>query len=217
MKARLASWWRRRKPRERLLVLAAALMGIGAIADRVTLAPLRAQTLRVQAELTSARAELDQLHGAIESGANSAGAAGQARKNALDARRQAVEATLRAAEADLISPEQMPRQLAAMLDKFPQMNVVAMNTLPPVLVGAGGATATNAAPGKPAIGLYQHGLQITVEGRYLDLIGYLQALEHAPYRVYWRALSLNVEPTRGIPVTKIELFTLSQDPAWLAL
>jgi len=77
------------------------------------------------------------------------------------------------------------------------------------------ASASGLAPGN-GVGLYQHGMQVTVSGRYLDLIGYLQALEHAPYRVYWRQLDLKVDE-KGMPVTRIDIFTLSRETTWLAL
>ena len=65
-------------------------------------------------------------------------------------------------------------------------------------------------------GIFQHGLEVQIEGPYLDLLGYLDALERAPYRLYWRELEIKVGTT-GMPVTRLVFFTLSRESAWLRL
>jgi MSHA biogenesis protein MshJ len=246
MKKFLLDWWDRRNGRERLVMQLAALVVIAALADQLALASMRKETARVRADLTGAQVELDRIHAAIEERTRLAVIDGQARRSALALRRQQAEAAIQVAETDLITPQQMQRQLAVILDRFPQMRVVAMTTNAPVPAlapngpnGPNGPIAARDAhdaaaaqdpngarePGaplapsaRPALnGLYEHGMEITVEGRYLDLIGYLEVLEHAPYRVYWRNLALTVDPTKGVPVTRIGLFTLSRDPTWLRL
>ena len=102
-----------------------------------------------------------------------------------------------------------------------QLHIVAMKTLAPLPISAS-APEHSAAPGVeaaalPASGLYQHGLEVTVEGRYLDLIAYLEALDHAPYHIYWRDLDMSVDAQRGVPQTRIRLFTLSRDATWMSL
>jgi MSHA biogenesis protein MshJ len=64
--------------------------------------------------------------------------------------------------------------------------------------------------------IFQHGLEVQIEGPYLDLLGYLDALERAPYRLYWRELEIKVGTT-GMPVTRLVFFTLSRESAWLRL
>jgi MSHA biogenesis protein MshJ len=94
-----------------------------------------------------------------------------------------------------------------------------MTTQPPQPVGelAGGEpAAATAASANSAAGLYQHGLELRVEGRYLDVLGWLDALEKTPYRIYWRELDLQVG-AEGRPVTRIAFFTLSREATWLRL
>jgi hypothetical protein len=58
---------------------------------------------------------------------------------------------------------------------------------------------------------------VTVEARYLDLIRYLDALEHAPHRIYWHTLTLSVDPGTGQTQTRIAFYTLSREATWLSL
>ncbi|HXW64392.1 MAG TPA: hypothetical protein VEK74_04870 [Burkholderiaceae bacterium] len=227
MKKRLQKWWQKRSMRERLAVQVAALVVVATMVDTVALAPTRKEADHVRGELVGAKTELEKIRAAIEEQARQSHTYIEGRKNELQQRRKTAEDVIREAQVDLISPQQMKRQLAAILEKFPQMSIVAMNSLAPVPLGfatPSKSSATNAAvsaqvpkvPPNVVAGLYQHGLEVTVEGHYLDLIGYLQTLEHAPHRVYWRDLDLAVND-KGMPVTKIGMFTLSRDPTWLSL
>ncbi len=227
MKKRLKKWWQKRTLRERLAVQLAALTVVATIVDTAALAPTRKEADHVRGELAGAKSELEKTRAAIEEQARQSESYIEGRKSELQQRRKAAEDVIREAQVDLITPQQMKHQLAAILEKFPQMSIVAMNSLAPVPLGfatpskstANHAAATAQVPGlapNVVAGLYQHGLEVTVEGHYLDLIGYLQTLEHAPHRVYWRDLDLAVND-KGVPVTKIGLFTLSRDPTWLSL
>ncbi len=65
--------------------------------------------------------------------------------------------------------------------------------------------------------LYRHGVEITVEGAYGDLMGYLSSLETLPGpRLLWGGVKLKVEkhPTVQLSLT---VYTLSLDRAWLEL
>jgi len=65
--------------------------------------------------------------------------------------------------------------------------------------------------------LYRHGVEITVEGAYGDLMGYLASLETLPGpRLLWGGVKLKVEkhPTVQLSLT---VYTLSLDRAWLEL
>jgi MSHA biogenesis protein MshJ len=80
------------------------------------------------------------------------------------------------------------------------------------------AVATTAAlPPSDGAPLYRHGVEITVEGSYGDLMGYLSALESLPGpRLLWGGIKLKVEkhPTVQLSLT---VYTLSLDKAWLEL
>lgn len=74
-------------------------------------------------------------------------------------------------------------------------------------------------PGSPdenAGGPYLHPVELIVEGRYLDIVAYLHALEALPYRFYWRVLELETK-TYPLNRVRIELSTVSLDKEWIGV
>jgi MSHA biogenesis protein MshJ len=95
------------------------------------------------------------------------------------------------------------------------------------------AGATAAAPGAAAIApaagkdgaaavalpgqlLYRHGVEITVEGAYLDMVNYMNALEAMPTQLFWGKASLEVPQYPRARLT-LTLYTLSLDQKWMKL
>jgi MSHA biogenesis protein MshJ len=204
MTAKLAAWWRARTRRERVLGAVAAFALVAAAVELAALAPQRAEKARLQRDILASRMQLDRMRGtAAELGAQHAPAAA---REALAARRARAQAAIERTQAGLVAPQDMALQLQAILARHPQLRVTGMQSAPPKSIEA----AAGAAPT-----LYEHGLRIDVEGRYLDLLAYLEALERAPHRIYWRSLDMKADT--GVPVTRIELFTLAKEPVWLRL
>jgi MSHA biogenesis protein MshJ len=215
---RLNEWWDRRKPRERLLVIGLTTLSALLSLDALLLKPMRIQLADSNKRLAGARSELDKLHQLVEQRDRTGSDRLRQREADLQARLSAAESEIRRAQIDLVAPQDMARQLTAILHQFPQLRVVGMASEPPLPVDEGadqsGKVPVNAEARRSM--LYEHGLELTVEGRYLDLIAYLQQLEHTPYKIYWRDLELKVN-SQGVPVTKVRFFTLSRGPAWLTL
>lgn len=204
-------WWKGRSTRERSLAIAVLLIAIGGTVEVGILAPLRIESERISRNLAQSRARLQQLL-ALASQQATAGESELGRRRALvqERRARAVRAIVDA-NIDLVAPTEMTRQLEAILVRHPTLRIVGLNASgPKPLVENAGNTKTAAA------GVYQHGLEVQIEGPYLDLLGYLEALERAPYRLYWRELDLRVNPN-GLPVTRLVFFTLSKEAEWLRL
>jgi len=218
MKAvQLTVWWDRRKPRERLLMVGVAVLAVLMSVDTVVLKPIRIQIADSRLRLAAARTELTKLQQVVEERDRAGSEHLRARQVDLQARLAAAEAGIERAQVDLVAPQEMARQLSAILLRFPQLRVVGMVSEPPLPVddNADKSKAPANAEARRSM-LFEHGLEVTVEGKYLDLIGYLQQLERTPYKIYWRELDLKVNP-EGTPVTKIRFFTLSRGPTWLTL
>jgi MSHA biogenesis protein MshJ len=200
MMAKLKAWWVARKRREQWLAAIAALAFVAAAVELVALTPQRVAKKKLQSEIVAARAHLERLQAtAVEiASTQSAAASGPP---ALQARRERAQALIERAQAELVAPNEMARQLAAILARHPQLRVVGMQSNAPKRV-EGGA-------------FYEHGLRVDVEGRYLDLLAYLDALRQAPHRIFWRSLEMKADGP--VPVTRIELFTLSKEEVWLRL
>jgi len=215
---RLIVWWDRRKPRERLALIAVAAVTLMLAADTLVLKPVRIQIADSRLHLTTARSELAKLQQLVEDRERHGSEQLRAREADLEGRLSAAESEIHRAQIDLISPQDMAPQLSAILGKFPQLRVLGMASQAPVPVdeyGDKGAKEPVNAEARRSL-LYEHGLELTLEGRYVDLIAYLELLERTPHKVYWRELDLKVNG-QGIPVTKIRFFTLSRGPAWLTL
>ena len=77
-----------------------------------------------------------------------------------------------------------------------------------------GAEALTADDENDSVILYRHGLEIEVEGSYLDCLAYLQEIEALPWRFYWQFLELDIldYPRNRI---RIEVSTLSLDEEWI--
>ena len=85
---------------------------------------------------------------------------------------------------------------------------------------ANAATTTKAAavPASPPAGpgLYRHGVELTIEGGWNDLLEYLHALEAAPRHVLWGGMTMKVEQHPKVVLT-LRLYTLSLDRGWLEI
>ena len=81
---------------------------------------------------------------------------------------------------------------------------------------AGPAGSAPAAVPKAAPLLYRHGVELVLQGSYLDMVAYMEALEAMPSQLFWGKATLNAE---DYPRTRLALtlYTLSLDPKWMAL
>jgi MSHA biogenesis protein MshJ len=210
VKRLLLRWWAQRAPRERWLVIVVSVCAAGAALDLGVLAPQRAESKKIAREADTARNRLQQMQTLAAQQANDGENDLRQRRLQLEQRRARAMQVISDAHVDLIAPQEMTRQLEAILVRHPALRVLAMNSSSPqplVAKGAGGAAGA---------GIYQHGIEVQIEGPYLELLGYLDALERAPYRLYWRELEMKVGAT-GVPVTRLVFFTLSRESAWLRL
>ena len=85
---------------------------------------------------------------------------------------------------------------------------------PPLARSVAAAAATRPA-GAPTT-LYRHGVELTLEGSFGDLMNYVAGLEELPQRVLWGALSFRVEQ-HPRAVLKLQLFTLSSARHWIEI
>lgn len=80
-----------------------------------------------------------------------------------------------------------------------------------------GAPAAGAAPPpKPRELLYRHGVEIVLQGSYLDMVNYMEALESLPVQLFWGKAKLDAQQYPNSRLT-LTLYTLSLDPKWMKL
>jgi MSHA biogenesis protein MshJ len=82
---------------------------------------------------------------------------------------------------------------------------------------AAAAAVKNKAESASATGaIYTHGVEIVIQGGYLEMLDYITRLENMPWQLFWGKAKLNVEEYPKASLT-LTLFTLSLDKKWLNL
>ncbi|WP_432377445.1 hypothetical protein [Duganella sp. P38] len=79
------------------------------------------------------------------------------------------------------------------------------------LVGAG-----KPAPRKPRELLYRYGVEIVLQGGYVDMVNYMAALESLPVQLFWGKAQLDAQQFPNSRLT-LTLYTLSLDQKWMKL
>ncbi|USX18390.1 hypothetical protein NHH82_21270 [Oxalobacteraceae bacterium OTU3REALA1] len=148
-----------------------------------------------------------------------------------------ISAGLLAVQKGLVAPEKIAPLLENLLSGHGKLRLMAMKTLPvtgmsesfaapapPVAGGAAPVVAPAqpnqptppAAAQKPRELLYRHGVEIVLQGSYLDMISYMAALEALPVQLFWGKASLDAQQYPNSRLT-LTLYTLSLDQKWMKL
>lgn len=143
-------------------------------------------------------------------------AAGKAEAAALQQQLGAVDERLTRLQDSLVPPGEMNTLLERLLARHSGLRLVSLRTLAPESIVAPLA----ATDGKPAsargFNVYRHGVELQLEGSYLEMLAYLNQLEKSDKKILWGALDFTVveHPKSRLTVT---VHTLGADKAWLAL
>ena len=208
------------KPRERWMVFAAGVAIIaglgfvlgmdGAITKHKILA-VNAEKHRTElAQLQKQNAEIAMLL------TQDPDAQGLKQVDALRKQLGGYDAELRGVQQSLVPPNRMVKVLEDMLNRHSQVRLVKLRTLPvaALVEPTDGAAAKSAAASKNVV--YKHGIELTVEGGYLDLLEYQSRLEQLPWRMFFARTSVNAVDYPRVLMT-ITLYTLSLEEAWLVV
>jgi MSHA biogenesis protein MshJ len=160
-------------------------------------------------------------------------AANRARLQALKQQSAQMQTVLLDMQKGLVSPDKMTVLLEDILRRDRKLRLLSLKTL--AAANLSEATVTDAKPGQdkaiatsttafknigegqPAAGaVYKHGVEIVVQGEYLDILDYMAALEAMPWQLFWGKAKLSVDEYPVATLT-LTLFTLSLDKKWLNL
>ena len=165
-----------------------------------------------------------------------------ARLNQARAEIERISSGLLAVQKGLVAPDRIAPLLEHLLNGNGKLKLVSMKSLP--VAGMNDAASAGAAPvvttnapaasaapvsatapaaatapppvAKPRELLYRHGVEIVVQGGYLDMIAYMQALEALPVQLFWGAARLDAQLYPDARLT-LTLYTLSLDEKWMKL
>ena len=138
-----------------------------------------------------------------------------------------IDSQLAGLQRTLVPPQSMAAVLEQLVGQDRNVRLVKLINLPATPLvqkvsdsadkGAGAAANESSAANKPAAGqpVFKHGVQLRLEGSYLNLLAYVARLEKQPWQVYWGRTAM----TADYPKVEIELtlYTLSLDKAWLVV
>lgn len=227
-----------RSPRERYLMAGGILVLFFAITNMLLVAPLVERNEMLHAQLMADQTQIQTVRQQIEvfkqQNAIDPDAENKQRLTALLSRLQLQATQLKEIEAALVRPEDVPNLLRSMLKNNSYIKLISLTTLPAqgLLEEAIAATkseqtaaiTTELSANKDMIQddpVFKHDVEITIEGRYLDLLDYVAALENMPWHVLWSSavLQVNADDTSPQPLSQLKLtvYTLSLDHTWLSI
>lgn len=211
--------------RERVLGMLCAVLVLGYLGYQLQLAPMYRQNANLRDTIQQQRQQMAAIDSELAQLAASA-----KRDPDQELRRQlasvqadstALREKLRAAQKGLVAPERMGPLLQQMVNGHGKLRLLSLKTLAPQGTTDGQflapeASETREAQGKTTPLLYRHGVQVVLQGSYLDMITYLEALEAMPQQLFWGNAALDASGN-GAARLSLTLYTLSLDSKWIAL
>lgn len=210
--------------RERVLVFAAAAASIVFLVYFLALQPMFAKQEALRRLIVQQQNHIEgidnEVRAKVEAAQVDPDAPTRLQLGEVRAETESLALSLRAMQNGLVAPERMAPLVETILRAHGRLQLVSMRTLAvePV-AGAEPAEVAKAAaaanPADPAL-LYRHGIEVTVRGNYLDMIGYMAALESMPTQLFWGRAQLEAETWPSSRLT-LNLYTLSLDQKWMKL
>lgn len=218
--------------RERVLVTTATLVVIVALFNVLALRGLEARRQALAAQLTDISNQDQSMSGAASAAVGTSSVVADVeRSRDLNKTLERVTARLRSQSAGLIPPQRMSEVIHDVLARQQGVELISLRSLPPYPLLAGAPTADGtqgqadpaaSLPSQPdsqspqAQGPYVHAMVLVLQGSYLNVLDYLQALQQLRWHFYWQSLQLDVTHYPTARVT-VRLGTLSMNPEWIDL
>ena len=209
--------------RERVAVLVGAAALLGYLLFLLVLDPQLARHRALTGQIKQLETQAKNIDGEIALRMQAAQAnpdqAVQQQIAELNRQSAQLSGSLRTMQHGLVAPDKVPALLQQLVQANGRLKLVSLRTLP--VSGAGGAAGTGiAGEAKPAPAqrelLYRHGVEVVLEGSYLDMLDYLEALENSPQQVLWGRAQLDASRYPASTLT-LTLYTLGLDEKWMTL
>lgn len=114
----------------------------------------------------------------------------------------------------LLPPREMSKMLSHMLNSESGIKIISMNNIQETPLFSGlTEEGTNYDPNQ--LQVYQHGMELIIEGEYFVIMKFLRDLESIPWRLIWSSLDYEVVEY-PIARVKISLHTLSLHQGWIS-
>jgi MSHA biogenesis protein MshJ len=197
--------------REKVIVVAAVLIGLWVGWDNFFYQPIQKKQQALQQKLSSLTQQITALQlAAIKLEGSSQIDPNLNNKLKLDQLKaehsRLKELMMR--DKRLVPPQLMAVALSDILSQNDKLTLIKLDTLPVTTLLESKQPQSNP--------IYKHGLTITFSGSYLDTLNYLKALESLPWHFVWESIDYQVIdfPTAE---TTIRVYTLSFKESWLGV
>jgi MSHA biogenesis protein MshJ len=205
--------------RERGLVFGAGVALIYMAWQMLLMDPLGRRAHAAETRLADARHSLEATDLASAAAAQDPAITAASRNRSLEQRRAQIEAELAEAARGYVAPDRVAELVRELLGRQQGLNLVSLRNLPVESLSRPVAPGPNAEPSQaapPDRGPFLHPVELVVEGDYVSIVAYLQAVESLPWRMHWERLELKAG---AYPVNRVRIvigaLSLSRD--WMSL
>ncbi len=225
--------------RERVLIFAAMVTLLLLLPYSMAIQPAlrRQQSLldRIRQDQSQINALQEQIRQTVTGQQEAPDPAGRAKLEGLEQHLAQIEQEIADKQKRLIPAEKVSDLLRSIMGNNSRVELVSLNSasggqveLKPAAAPQAPGTAPAAqaapapgaaAPGKsepPKMEIYKHGVDLTLRGNYLDLLGYVSDLERSPWRLIWGPIRLEVEQYPVVKLT-VTVYTLSTERSAFSL
>lgn len=197
--------------REKVIVVAAVLIGLWVGWDNFFYQPIQKKQQALQQKLSSLTQQISALQlAAIKLEGSSQIDPNLNNKLKLDQLKaehsRLKELMMR--DKRLVPPQLMAVALSDILTQNNKLTLIKLDTLPVTTLLESKQPQSNP--------IYKHGLTITFSGSYLDTLNYLTALESLPWHFVWESIDYQVIDFPAAETT-IRVYTLSFKESWLGV
>ena len=202
--------------RERVLTSAATLVVLIALFNVLVFKQLEIRRTQLAAQLTQVATTIADTAAAGD--ASDATAKTLQRTIAITAQLSQVTARLNSRSAGLVPPQRMTQVIHDVLSRQQGVTLISLRSFAPraLIDGPVGEDAAAQPSGTGSEGPYVHSVEMVLQGSYLDVLTYLQALEGLQWHFYWQSLTLDATHYPATRVT-VRLGTVSMSRDWIQL
>ncbi len=205
--------------RERGLIFFSVMTVLYVVADNFILGAMFDQQDRLRGQLTAKHKQIialdKQIQQTLVGPGGKAGAQKQVRLQQLRMQLTGLRSNVEEITTDLVSPKDMARLVEDILIKNRRLKVIEIANIPPHPIATVDKTVSKkrkVQASAPVI--FKHGMRVRLQGRYQDIVSYLQALEQLPWKVFWGQVTLD---SQVYPISQLTLvlYTLSLSEGWI--
>lgn len=161
---------------------------------------------KARADAATAKAQVETI---VRQLAEDPDARARARIAQLAQQTNELDAQMAGINRSLVPPQQMAQILQKVLARDAGVKLVRLKTLP-----VSGLITRDA--DDDGANVYKHGMELTLQGSYLDMLHYLDRLEALPWRMFWARAQMDARDYPAVRFT-VTVYTLSLDKDWLVV